>query len=316
MSSLVERYIAYRRSLGYRIHSEAYLLRSFGQYADNHAAGRPLTVEVALQWATNCKGKKRIYHAKRLDVVRSLARYLAVFDDRTEIPMRGLLGRSYDRIPPYIFAPAEISLLLGTCLTYAPSFKRDPMTGLRNATVIGLLACTGMRIGEVLALKNEHVDLDEGVLRVCHSKNLPMRLVPVSDSARISLLNYRIARDRQFGNADQADPFIRSPRGGHLPYTTMRCAFDQLLKRANLNPENGRKPRLHDLRHTFACNHLLRAYQEDCNIDDAVHELSVYLGHATLTSTYWYLSSVPILMQQCSKRSESSIKRARLGGES
>lgn len=316
MMKKVEQYLTHRRSLGYRINSDGYQLRSFARYADLHAPCEALSIELALHWATEPKGTQRVYHAKRLDALRTFARYLVAFEPRTEIPPAGLLGPSFKRVPPYIYTPQEIAALLRESLTYQPSLRRNPLTGLRNATVIGLLACTGMRIGEVLTLSNGDVDLDQGLLIVRQSKNLPMRLVPITDCAVVHLQRYQEARDQRFGHSDDSQAFIRSPRGGHLGYGTMMWAFKELRERVGLKNASGRNPRLHDLRHTFACNHLLRAYRENRNIDNAVHELSIYLGHATLASTYWYLSGVPALLEQCMKRSEAHGLPYRNGGRS
>jgi integrase len=316
MVKKVERYLIHRRSLGYIMRTDSYMLRSFARYADLHASGKPLTVDLALCWATAPKETQRIYHAKRLDALRTFARYLAVFEPRTEIPPQRLLGPSFMRVPPYIYAQQEIAALICECLTYQPSLRRDPHTGLRNATVIGLLACTGLRVGEALALNNIDVDLDQGLITVHESKNLPMRLVPITDSAVRHLRQYREARDRCFGRSGDSDVFIRSPRGGHLTYETLQWAFQRLCNRVGLKDASGHTPCLHDLRHTFACNHLLRAYRENRNIDDAVHELSIYLGHATLTSTYWYLSGVPALLEQCTKRCEAHGLQSRKGARS
>ena len=316
MMKKMEQYVAHRRSLGFRIRTDAYLLRSFARHADLHAPGEPLTVDLALRWATAPEGTQRVYHAKRLDALRTFARYLAVFEPRTEIPPQRLLGPSFIRVPPHIYTPQEIAALIRESLTYQPSLRRDPLTGQRNATIIGLLACTGLRIGEVLALKNIDVDLDQGLITVRQSKNLPMRLVPITDCAAGHLRRYREARDQRFGRSGDSDAFIRSPRGGHVSYETTAWAFKQLRKRTGLKEASGRNPRLHDLRHTFACNHLLRAYQENRNIDNAVHDLSIYLGHATLASTYWYLSGVPALLEQCTNRCEAQGLRTRKGDRS
>ena len=316
MMKKVEQYLTHRRSLGYKINSDGYQLRSFARYADLHAPGKPLTIELALRWATDPKGTQRVYHAKRLAALRTFARYLVVFEARTEIPPTGLLGPSFKRVPPHIYSRQEIAALMRESLTHQPSLRRNPLTGLRNATVIGLLACTGMRIGELLALKDGDVDLEQRLIIVRESKNLPMRLVPITDCAVVHLRRYQKARDERFRHSDESRAFIRSPRGGHLGYGTMMWAFKQLRERIGLKSTSGRNPCLHDLRHTFACNHLLRAYQENRNIDNAVHELSIYLGHATLASTYWYLSGVPALLEQCVKRGETQSLRYRNGGRS
>jgi integrase len=313
MMKKIEHYLTHRRSAGYRIKTDGYLLQSFARYADLHAPGEPLTVDLALRWATAPEGTQRVYHAKRLDALRTFARYLTAFDPRTEIPPQRLLGPSFMRVPPHIYTPQEIAALIHESLTYQPALRRDPLTGLRNATIIGLLACTGLRIGEVLALKNSDVDLDQGLITVRQSKNLPMRLVPITGCAASHLRRYREARDQRFGRSGDSEAFIRSPRGGHVSYETTSWAFERLRKRIGLKNTSGRNPRLHDLRHTFACNHLLRAYRENRNIDNAVHDLSIYLGHATLASTYWYLSGVPALLEQCTNRCESRGLQTRKG---
>jgi integrase len=316
MMNKVEQYVSHRRSLGYRIRTDAYLLRSFARYADLHAPGEPLTVDLALRWATAPKGTQRIYHAKRLDALRTFAHYLLVFEPRTEIPPQRLLGPSFMRVPPHIYTPQEIAALIHEALTYKPSLRRDSLTGLRNATTIGLMACTGLRVGEALALNDSDVDLVQNLIIVRQSKNLPMRLVPITECAADRLRRYREARDQRFGYSGNSEAFFRSPRGGHVSYETISWAFKQLRKRTGLKDASGRHPRLHDLRHTFACNHLLRAYRENRNIDNAVHELSIYLGHATLDSTYWYLSGVPALLEQCTKRCEAQGLRPRKGDRS
>jgi len=311
----VTQYLAHRRALGYRLYSDGYLLRSFARYAERHAPDQPLTTKLALEWATEPKAGKRLYHAKRLDALRSFARYLVVFEPRTEIPPTGLLGPSFARTEPHIYTSEETAALMRAALAMKPVTETSQTNPLRNATIIGLLACTGLRIGEVLALKNQDVDLRHGVITVRHSKNLPMRLVAISDCTVRHLGAYQEARDRCLGPGDEAESFFPSAWGGHLVYGTIFSVFRRIRKRAGLSGPQacGRPPRLHDFRHTFACNHLLRAYRENRNIDNAVHELSVYLGHATLHATYWYLTGVPVLFAECLKRFEAQGQKG--GGE-
>jgi len=314
MMKNVERYLEHKRSLGYKMVSGAVPLRSFARYADLHASAKPLTTDLAMRWATSPNGTQHAYHALRLSIVRNFARYLAVFDPRTEIPPHHLLGPFGGRVPPYVYTRREIVSLIRDVLTHPPSLRYDPYVGPRNATLVGMLACTGIRIGEALALKNSDVDLNQNLLTVRQSKNLPMRLVPLSDSASRHLQQYRTVRDRRFGNSGDSDAFIRSLRGGHVLHRTIGLAFRQSRKRIGIGEGARRAPRLHDLRHTFACNHLLRAYREKRNIDNAVHDLSIYLGHADLESTYWYISAVPALLKLCSERSEALGLRLRKGG--
>ena len=316
MLEKVNRYIEYRRKLGTKLWIASFLLRSFGRYCDQCAHGQPLTVELALQWATKPKTDKRHYHAKRLDAIRPFARYLSVFEPQTQIPPTRLLGPSFVRTTPHIYTRKETLALMRAARTIKATTGAPTINSLRNVTILGLLACTGMRIGEILALKNEDVDLVQAVLIVRHSKNLPMRLVPVKDSTVCRLRKYRDARDRRFDLSGPEDAFIRSSWNGPLTYRSFEAVFKTIRERAGLVGESAtrRNVRLHDFRHTFACNYLVRAYREKRNIDDAVHELSVYLGHAHLQCTYWYLTGIPALLKQCTQRFEAEARRQRKGG--
>jgi site-specific recombinase XerD len=210
MLDMVNRYVAHKRGLGYKLKTESYMLRAFARQADRQAPGELLTTKMALKWATEPKTCSRTYHAKRLDAVRSFARYLAMFRPRTEIPPSGILGPSFLRVEPHIYTSEEIAALMHEASKVTPRSPATRTNSIRNATVIGLLSCTGMRIGEVLALKNEDVDLAAGVITVRESKRLPMRLIPIMDCAVRQLRRYLRARDSCF------DPPAGSGNSGRL----------------------------------------------------------------------------------------------------
>ncbi len=308
MLDYVNQYLTHKRGLGYKLGTESYLLRTFAEYADNQSLGQPLTVALAISWATAPQNASRLYHAKRLDAVRSFARYLATFVPGTQIPPGGILGPSYARITPHIYTDEEIAALITTAENLRPFAHRAKTNPLRNMTIIGLLACTGMRIGEALALEDRDVDLTQGIITIHRSKNLPMRLVPITESAVTHLRQYQVERDQCFGPVPATYAFFLSCYGEQLTHSSFFAAFDTIRKRAGLplNPATGQPPRIHDLRHSFACRHLLRAYREGCDIDTAIHELSIYLGHASLRATYWYLTGIPILFDECMKRFEAN----------
>jgi integrase len=171
--------------------------------------------------------------------------------------------------------------------------------------LIGLLACTGLRISEALRLACKDVDLDAGVLTIRQTKFGKTRLVPLHASAIEPLQNYAVVRDRCCGQA-LGVTFFATASGRPLRYSTVRSTFHRLLRAAM--PEaaaRGRlRPRFHDLRHTFACRCLQAAYQNGSNIDRAVEELSAYLGHAKITDTYWYLTGIPELLALAGQRFE------------
>lgn len=316
MLEKVNRYVGHKRGLGCKFDTQSYLLQTFAKHADRHAPGKPLTVALALEWASAPNTRSRTYHANRLNALRSFARYLAIFEPETEIPPHRILGPSYARVVPHIYTDEQTIALMRAAMTTKVLGKRIRTNPIRNATIIGLLACTGMRIGEVLALENRDVDLALGIITVRQSKNLPVRLVPITDSTITHLREYEKARDRCFGRIPESAAFIQSSRGGRLMRSSFSHSFGNILERAGLKHETASrpKPRVHDFRHTFACNHLLRAYRDDRDIDNAVHELSVYLGHANIQSTYWYLTGVPVLFEQCLKRLKPLPRECRQGG--
>jgi integrase len=155
MAELVEEHLAYRRRLGFSLHSEGKMLLAFAYYADRSGHRRPLTTELALRWARLPAGAAPLYQARRPQVVRCFARYRAIFDPGTEIPPAGLLGRAQRRVAPHIYTAAELSALL------AAARRLRSTTGLRPqtyATLIGLLSCTGLRIAGALNLSRADVD--------------------------------------------------------------------------------------------------------------------------------------------------------------
>jgi integrase len=309
MLASVNRYIEHKRELGNVFRTESFLLRSFGAYADLHAPGEALTARLAIAWATAPGTDNRSYYAKRLDAVRAFARYLAIFQPATQIPPTGILGPAFSRSVPYIYSQVEIVALMRAALERrAKGCNTNP---LRNATLIGLLACTGMRVGEALALNNADVDFSAKVITVRNSKKLPMRLVPIRTSTVHHLQEYQLVRDAYFGCGVPDSPFFLSTWSRRLSYASFLCAFDDIRESARVCRQGtGRKPRIHDLRHTFACNYLLHAYRTNIDIDSAVQNLSVYLGHATVSATYYYLTAIPALLEESVKR----FTRHRPGG--
>jgi len=302
MTARVEEYVAYRRALGYQIRSEAQMLQSFARYADDMGHQGPLTTELALQWARLPEGSSRLYQARRLEVVRTLARYLAPREPGTEIPSQGLLGPAHARGPAFLYAESDIAALMTAARSLAPVGGLRPLT---YATLIGLLASTGLRITEALTLRAEDVDLQAGVLTIRRTKFRKSRLVPLHTSAVGPLRDYAADRDRRCGrNPDMT--FFVSATGCRLPYTTVRHTFHALLRQAmpGVVPVGRVRPRLHDFRHTFVCRRLLAWYREGVDIDRVIDQLSAYLGHVKVSDTYWYLTGVPELLAIAGQRFE------------
>lgn len=300
MSAKVRQYLEFRRGLGYRLKTEGQLLLQFGKFADACGHHGPLTVELALRWAQSAKGCDRLYWARRLEIVRCFARHLAITEPGTQVPGRKLLGPAHRRTIPHIYTVQELAGLLAAARRLCPADGLRPHT---YPTLIGLLACTGLRISEALRLASGDVDLVRGVLKVRHTKFRKTRLVPLHPTAVAALRTYAENRARLVGKP-RSDRFFLSDQGRELPYSTVRHTFRRLCASLGITGAPRRRPRLHDLRHAFACRRVEQWYQTGVDLDHAISALSVYLGHTKVTDTYWYLTATPDLMALAAKRFE------------
>jgi integrase len=305
MLSKVEKYLQLRRSLGYQLRAEGPLLLQFAKFADSTMYMGPLTTELALRWARLPTQGDRLYWARRLEIVRCFARHLSAIEPDTEVPSRNLLGPAHRRTTPHIYSDAELSALI-----YAAGRLR-PSLGLRPkiySTLIGLLACTGLRISEALHLNRVDADLDRGILTIRETKFRKTRLVPLHPTTVAVLQDYTAARQRLTLTCD-CDRFFVSDKGQPMPYSTVRHVFRDLCKALKIMGTGTRRPRLHDLRHTFACRRLEQWYEDGKHPDRYVGALSVYLGHAKVSDTYWYLTATPALLTRAASRFEALAPR-------
>lgn len=294
-----ERYLSERRALGFALESAGRSLLSFARFADERHPGRPLTVELAVEWARAAKRPGPVTWARRLEIVRPFARYLRRTEPATEIPAVRQLGSGHRRLDPHIYTQGELSALL------REARRLSPQEGLRPpavATLLGLLACTGLRVSEALKLRVEDVGLDHALLYIRETKFRKSRLVPLHQSAVVELHKYAALRDRLSSNLSQ-DAFFLVDRAVPLTYSKLRTAFLRLRIRLGWQ-DRPRPPRVHDLRHSFACHCLLRWHREEAPIESLLLDLSTYLGHAKVTDTYWYLTGFPELLEVIGRRFE------------
>jgi integrase len=277
------------------------LLLDFARYSDRTGHEGPLTTVLAVRWAKQPEGTNPIWWARRLDVVRRFARHQVALDPRTEVPLPRLLGTSYHRDQPHIYSDEEISALLRATGALVPT---DGLRAFTYSTLFGLLASTGLRISEALRLARTDVDLQNGVLRIAETKFYKSRLVPLHATTTAALRRYQEQRDRLCPSA-QAGTFFVSDSGAALKQNAVWHTFVVLRRRLGWeNRPQRRRPRIHDLRHTMACQRLRAWYEDGTDINQALPLLSTYLGHVNVTNTYWYLSAVPDLMSLASARFE------------
>jgi integrase len=297
----VDEYLLLRRKLGFALLVEGQELGRFARFAEQIGYKGPITTAVAVQWATQPTEASRIYHARRLDMVRRLARHVAVLDPATEIPPEGLLGPSYRRREPHIYSADEITALMRCAAQLGPAGGLRPLT---YTVLFGLLASTGMRISEALGLAREDVNLDAAIITVAKGKFHRSRLVPLDPTTVQVLRSYVSRRDRHKWQPS-SDRFFVSERGTSLKYHKVIMTFTELRNRLGWKHRpSGRSPRIHDLRHSFAVGRMLRWYEQGLDIDRNIARLSTYLGHVKVSDTYWYLTAVPELVAIAAARFE------------
>ena len=299
MLALVQEYLAFRRQLGFALGTAGQELLLFARYADRNGHRGPVTIELAVRWAQLPTQATPAYWAWRLHAVRMFAQHRALEDPRTEVPPPGLLGRTFRRAQPHIYSTDEVAALLR-----AARALRRRMRPHTCVALFGLLAATGLRVGEALGLRREHVDLDVGILTVIKSKACKSRLVPLHASTTDALRRYAAARDRIHPHP-RSDAFFLTDRGTALTYQRVTITFRTLRRQlGSPAPFGSAAPRVHDLRHTFAVRVLLRWYEAGANVDEKIVALATYLGHVNVTCTYWYLTAVPELMAITARRFE------------
>jgi integrase/recombinase XerD len=296
LESALADYLQLRRQLGFTLDRPARWLASFADYAEAQGAGY-VTTELALAWAAQPPGADRSWHAARLSAVRLFARYLQARDPRTEVPPAGLLPGGSRRAEPYLFSAAEI-----TGLMTAAGAIRAPLRAATYQTLIGLLAVTGMRVGEAISLDCCNADLDAGVITVRQGKFGKSRQLPLHPSAVTALDAYARIRDEAFPRPGTPAFFV-SLAGTRLIYKNVHRTYHRLALAAGLRPRSARcRPRIHDLRHSFAVATLIGWYRDGGDVAARLPLLSTYLGHADPDDTYWYLEAAPELLTLAAAR--------------
>jgi len=304
MTVLVQEYLAVRRALGVQLRIDGQQLLDFGRYADSSGRQTEITIELVARWARSSARSTSVGWTRRVDVVRPFARYRLAFDPRTEIPPRNLLGPAHRRKQPHIYTESEVRLLL------AAASRLTPVNGLRPITVrtlLGLLACTGLRPAEAIKLTRSDVDLEAGVLTIRETKFCKSRLVPLHSSATRALLRYTMVRDDKVP-APTAPSFFVVDGGFPFTKSKLRTAFIRIRRELGwATTPRPKRPRLYDLRHAFACRRLLRWCAAGVDVHCALPALSTYLGHVKISDTYWYLTGIPELMAVTAGRFERFV---------
>ncbi len=287
-------YLAVRRALGFKLARQEKLLGQFVDYLER-AGQEVLGVEHALAWATLPGGRSRAWWADRLSVVRGFAVHLHALDPAHQVPPHGLLPSRPCRATPYLYSEREIEALMS-----ATRMLRFPHRRASYRTLVGLLAVTGMRVGEAIGLDRGDLNPEQGALVVRQGKFGKSRELPLHPSTVDALTRYLRRRDRP---QTVSSALFVSGAGSPLAYYDVQRTFRRLVQRAGLARRSAAcRPRLHDLRHSFAVRTMLDAYRDGGDVDARLPLLSTYLGHVDPKATYWYLSAAPELLELAAGR--------------
>jgi integrase/recombinase XerD len=294
-------YLALRRTMGYKLTNQERLLRQFLDYLEAQGEER-ISTEHALIWAT-LPGGDRAWHYNRLQAVRGFARYLHAIDPHVQVPATDLLPRQRRRTVPYLYSDEQIAALMAAAGTL-----RTPHRAATYRTLIGLLAVTGIRVGEAIGLNCEDINWCAGTITIRLGKFGKSRELPAHPITLEALDGYLLGGDRP-SPAAATEPLLVSMAGTRLLHACVESTFRILRERAGINPRTSAcRPHLHGLRHSFAVRTLLDAYRSGEDAQSRVALLSTYMGHVDPAGTYWYLQAAPELLALAGQRLEAHVQ--------
>jgi integrase len=294
-------YLSVRRALGYQLHRSEKLLKQFLTHLEDLGEER-VTTSAAIEWATLPKNGDPSWWGLRLSAVRRFSIHLNTVAPQNEAIPEGLIPCKKCRATPYLYSADDI-----TALMMAAGILRTPHRIATYRTLIGLLAVTGMRVGEAIGLDRKDLDATTGVVLVREGKFGKTRELPLHPSTAQALSDYTRRQDHPRPSKGTSALFVSSA-GTRLLYGNVQHTFRKLASRAGLEPRSSRcRPRLHDLRHSFAVRTILDAYRHDGYTQSQLALLSTYLGHVDPGHTYWYLSAAPELMELAGDRLEKHL---------
>lgn len=301
-TSTLDDYLATRHAMGYKLDVHRLVLRRFVAHLEAIGAEH-LTIDEALRWTTQPPAAP-VWAASKLGVIRVFARYLVAFDPATEVPPADLLPEPSHRIVLYIYSDEDLDKVLVAADHLSPEHRADTYRH-----VISLLAVTGMRVGEAVRLDCDDVDWERGLLTIVRSKFGKSRQVPLHPTTVEALAAY--GRRRNARRPKPKSPsFFTSSTGTRLLRDNVTTVFPRLVREAGLAAGDGhRPPRLHDLRHSFAVKCMISWYRDAVDVEARLPLLSTYLGHVAPSTTYWYLTGVPELLELVAERLDGAVTR-------
>jgi integrase/recombinase XerD len=304
LAPVFTRYVDLKRALGRRFDASSRTLQSLDRFLHDHSAEYPDLNTAAFEaWCHAHEHVSSGVRRVRMLEVASFCLYRRRTESQCFVPDPSSFPAYHQRVKPYIFSEAEVAKLLRA----ASSLPRYPASPLRPEVIrlaITLLFTTGIRRGELLALKLADYNQRESTLHIRQTKFYKSRLLPLNDSIAEEMNQCLRARSRRklAASPDSALIWNAAWGGGAYSGTALRRAIQPLLRQSGIVTAKGKLPRIHDLRHSFAVNALLRWYRAGADVEAKLPLLATYLGHGSAVSTYYYLHFIEPLRAAASER--------------
>ena len=295
----VRDYLALRRAMGFKMEKHGILLDGLARHLET-AGLTTVTVQAAAEWAMLPRDAHPNRWKQRLDAARGFARYLAASDPAAEVPPMGMLAARPNRHQPYIFTGPEIAALFEEAGRH-----RWHLPAVTYPALLGLIAATGIRVGEAVRLDDADVGLDESMITIRDSKYGKSRRIPVDATVTAALRDY-LGRRRSLRPAPKAPALFLSAYGTRLITHHANAEFRRITAATGIGASAVNPPRIHDLRHTMAVRTLAGWYRDGGDVAARMPLLSAYLGHVSPVSTFWYLHAVPELLALAAQRLENT----------
>ena len=300
IASQIERFLHFKRAAGYRYcEEERELLVLDRFFVSQLTAHNPIiTDKIIRAYLAESRNNSDTTRANRLSILRQLCCFIEMEEPRTFIPPSRFLGIHRKPFVPRILTRVEGREFIKACLCY-PNGRCSPLRGVVHGTALMLLYLTGMRVGEVLSLNLEDVDLQNGVLRIRQSKFGKSRFIPMAQDITDRMQQCRLFVDRFLGIRRPDDCFFPGPKGARCTKSALLYSFRKVLADANIPYlGTGKGPRLHDLRHSFAVHRMLLWYEQRADLGAKLPLLATYLGHVNLSSSQYYLRLTEDLLSE------------------
>jgi len=305
-SSYMESFLNLRRSLGFIYERVEYCLYDFDQYLlKNFPNVKVVSRKIVTDYLKTTCHLSSTTRSDRVSDLRQFLKFLFQFNTDTYIPEKSLVPPRKVKLKPHIYTEGQLLRLMEAARGLPPAGSLRPHT---YVTIIGLLWVSGLRIGEVVRLNTEDVDLEQGLLHIRQTKFFKSRIVPISISTTDALSYYIKKRDFFCNNLKSINPFFVNQRLVRCNKHTIQSTFRELATKINLKTPQGTFPRLHDFRHSFATRWIDDLYKSGKDPNAYLPILATYLGHANIANTQVYLHMSMGLLHNAGERLRKYIK--------